>query len=133
MNEVKTNRVHSEKQRNRNPGDVGATENFHDGSLSHKLSGIGCSSLIPTVPEQSFECIDRSKVGKPVLLYLMVSPYVLYLKEFLVVKQIVSYRGSDLPSHLEDFPRREIVSRNSEPSTLGIVHVKATKMWLLNV
>lgn len=75
MNEVKTNTVHSEKQRSRNPGEVGATENFHDGSFSHKLSRIGCSSLIPTVTEQSSECIDRSKVGKLVLLYLMFSPY----------------------------------------------------------
>lgn len=75
MNEVKSNTVHSEKQRSRNPGEVVATENFHDGSLSHKLSRIGCSALIPTVTEQSSECIDRSKVGKLVLLYLMFSPY----------------------------------------------------------
>ncbi|KAF7146963.1 hypothetical protein RHSIM_Rhsim03G0058300 [Rhododendron simsii] len=92
VNEVKTNKVHSEKQRSRNPGEVGATENFHDGSLSHKLSRIGCSSLIPTVTEQSSECIDRSKIA--------------------------NYRGSELPSQLVDFPRREIVSQNSEPSTI---------------
>ncbi|XP_058204352.1 uncharacterized protein LOC131318530 isoform X2 [Rhododendron vialii] len=93
VNEVKTNTVHSEKQRSRNPGEVDATENFHDGSLSHKLSRIGCSTLIPTVTEQSSECIDRSKIA--------------------------NYRGSELPSQLVDFPRREIISRNSEPSTIG--------------
>ncbi|XP_058204351.1 uncharacterized protein LOC131318530 isoform X1 [Rhododendron vialii] len=92
VNEVKTNTVHSEKQRSRNPGEVDATENFHDGSLSHKLSRIGCSTLIPTVTEQSSECIDRSKIA--------------------------NYRGSELPSQLVDFPRREIISRNSEPSTI---------------
>ncbi|KAH7854979.1 hypothetical protein Vadar_019780 [Vaccinium darrowii] len=93
MNEVKTNMVHPEKQRSRVPGEVGASEIFHDGSLSHKLSRVECSSLISTVTEQSFERADRSK--------------------------IVSYKGSELPSQLVDFPRREIVSRNPEPSTIG--------------
>ncbi|KAG5556333.1 hypothetical protein RHGRI_006810 [Rhododendron griersonianum] len=104
VNEVKTNTVHSEKQRSRNPGEVGATENFHDGSLSHKLSRIGCSSLIPTVTEQSSECIDRSKIA--------------------------NYRGSELPSQLVDFPRREIVSRNSEPST---IEPSTRKMYAGNI